>query len=459
MVTPTDNEHPPDSTAADERPTLLQSLAIYLDPRILLLGGLGFASGLPRLLVYSTLTFWLIAEGMEIEAVGLFAATALPYNFKFVWAPVLDRLRLPVLQPLLGTRRSWIVVLQFLLAVAIVAMSLTDPGEAPLVTAVAALVVAFLSASQDIVIDAYRVDLLEDDEQGAGAAMAVYGYRVGMLVAGAGALYLVAFIDSWSLVYAIMAVAMLLCIVPTLLAPRTPAEAVRDPVPSASADVDDDASLSTRLAAWFRDAVLGPFRAFATRRLWGAILVFVLLFKLGDALAGTMTNPFLEAMGFEEITIANIGKTYGLVATIVGVGLGGLIVKRLGVVSALWVTGALQVVSNLAFVIQARLGDDTAFLAVTIGFENLTGGLGTAAFVAFLSGLCDKRYSATQYALLTAVSSSLQTVLSTGTGFLVASVGWATFYGFTALAGAPGLLVLYLISRRGGVQLTPQNPE
>lgn len=423
------------------------SLAVYADRRLLLLGALGFGSGLPRLLVYSTLSFWLLDVGMTIEAVGLFAATSLPYNFKFAWAPILDRFRLPVLQPLLGTRRSWILVLQIAVSLAIAAMAFTDPGVAPVACAVAAIVVAFFSASQDIVIDAYRVDLLEDDEQGAGAAMAVYGYRLGMLVAGAGALYLVTYFDSWPLTYGIMALAMLLCVVPTLLAPRTPAE-VDDAAEEllAGEEASPPQSGPARVASWFRDAVLGPFRAFLQRRRWAAVLLFILLFKLGDALAGTMTNPFLDALGFDKLTIANVGKTYGLVASIVGVGLGGLLVKRLGVVSALWVTGALQLVSNLVFIAQAKLGDNTAFLAVTIGFENLTGGLGTAAFVAYLSGLCDRRYSATQYALLTAVSSTLQTVLSTGTGFLVASVGWGAFYGITALAGAPGLVVLWFVS-------------
>ncbi len=430
-----------------ESTSISEALAVYLDPRMLLLLALGFSSGLPRLLVYSTLTFWLVDVGMKIETVTLFAATAVPYNFKFAWAPILDRFQLPFLAKRLGGRRSWILVLQLGIAAAIAALAFTDPGVDPIACAIAAIVVATLSASQDIVIDAYRVDLLDDEEQAAGAAMAVYGYRIGMLVAGAGALYIVTIVESWPLTYLAMAGSMAACIVATVLAPKTPAEREVAECEQSEPTEDSDAHWTKSLAVWFFDAVVGPFRAFAERPAWGAILVFVVLFKLGDALAGTVTNPFLDAIGFDKITIANVGKTFGLVASMVGVGLGGVLVKRVGIFGALWASGILQLVSNLVFVVQASLGADASFLAVTIGFENLSGGLGTAAFVAYLSGLCDRRYTATQYALLTAVSSSLQTVLSTPTGTIVAAIGWQAFYAATAVAALPGLAVLWWVSR------------
>lgn len=411
----------------------IESLKVYADPRVLGIGFLGFSSGLPRLLVYSTLSFWLLEEGLSITAVGLFAATALPYNLKFAWAPLLDRLRLPVVTSMLGLRRAWILLIQVALALALFALATGDPGEAPIVVAAMALVVSFLSASQDVVIDAYRVEILDDDEQGAGAAAVVFGYRIGMLVASAGALYLAAWSDSWPATYVAMGALMGVGLITTLL--------VREPdskIPAA------DGSLGEEV----RDAVLGPFRDFVGRRGMLLVLVFILLYKLGDALAGTMTNPLLVELGFDKTTIADVAKTFGLVASIVGVFAGGALVRQIGIVRALWVAGFLQMASNLMFTVQAWAGKDVGVLIATIGVENLSGGLGTAAFVAYLSALCDKRYTATQYAFLTAAASSLKTVVSTGSGAAVEAIGWAPYFLATTAAAAPGLALLWWMQRQ-----------
>jgi PAT family beta-lactamase induction signal transducer AmpG len=412
----------------------LESIRVYADRRMAALLALGFASGLPRLLVYSTLTFWLLEEGLKIESVGLFAATALPYNLKFLWAPLLDRLELPMLGRWLGLRRGWLFVLQIALALAILGLSQTDPGTAPVVCAVAAIVVSTLSASQDVVIDAYRVEILDDDEQGAGAAVAVFGYRVGMLVASAGALYLAAWNESWPATYAIMAAAMGVGLVATLLTFEPthpePDEALEGPIDH------------------IRDAVISPFVSFSRKRGWALVLLFVLLYKLGDALAGTMTNPFLVDLEFTKTQIADIAKTYGLVASIVGVLLGGTLVRRAGIIGALWAAGFVQMASNFMFSYQAWVGNDTTVLIATIGIEQFTGGLATAAFVAYLSALCDKRFTATQYALLTAFSSLLQTLASTSSGYLVSMTGWFDYFIITAVAAVPGLIMLYWMQRR-----------
>lgn len=390
--------------------------------------GLGFSSGLPRLLVYSTLSFWLLEVGVSIESVGLFAAVALPYNLKFLWAPLLDRLPIPVLTPLLGQRRSWILTLQLCLMAAIGLLAVSVPAWA----ALAALTVAFFSASQDVVIDAYRVELLPDEDQGAGAAATVYGYRVGMLVAGAGALYLAEGTGSWAITYAIMAACLIPCVILTFLLPRV------------SSQHTDSGPLRSQLF----DAVVGPLKDFVTRPLWGWIFAFILFYKLGDALAGTMLNPFLLSLEYSKTQIADVGKVFGLVATLIGVGLGGLLVKRTSLLTALWVGGILQMSSNAMFVVQALWGHDVRMLVALIGIENLTGGVGTAAFVAYLSSLCNRSYTATQYALLTALSSILQTLLSAGAGFVVATTGWVAYFAFTTFLALPGLALIALLQRQ-----------
>jgi len=409
----------------------LDAARVYLDPRMVVLFFLGFSSGLPRLLVYGTLAFWLIEEGLSIAAVGLFAATSAPYSLKFLWAPLLDRVPIPGLSRMLGIRRSWMLLTQLGLATSIAGLAMTSPGTNPGLTAILAVIVSAWSASQDIVIDAYRVERLEAQEQGAGAAVAVFGYRIAMLVAGAGALYIATWLGDWSLTYFIMAGLMGVGVITTLIC----AEPVRE---------------LTRLtgSAAFLDAVVGPFKNFFVREGWWAFLTFVILYKLGESLAGVMVNPFLLELEFTKVEIANVAKTYGLIASIAGVFLGGLVVRALGIVPALWIGGILQMASNLMFVLQAHVGHDVGVLIATIGIENLTGGLGTAALVAYLSALCNRTYTATQYACLTALSSLASTLLSGSSGFLVEMMGWGPYFWFTAAAAIPGLIVLWFIAAR-----------
>lgn len=416
----------------------LAAWRVYREPRVLVVLLLGFASGLPLMLTVSTLTFWLAEAKVDKGAIGLFALAGLPYTWKFLWSPVLDRVPLPPFTTLLGRRRGWLLFVQILLALAILALGSADPARDLGRMAAAAAAVAFLSASQDIVIDAYRVELLEERQQGAGAAVVVIGYRLAMLLSGAGAL-LVAEYAGWFWAYAAMAACLSLGMATVLLAPEPAAAA-------ATAARGGDGP-----GAWLREAVVEPFADFFRRN--GAatallILLFVMLYKLGDALLGTMTNPFYVELGFTKPEVAAIVKGYGLVATLAGGLLGGLVVNRRGVIRGLWICGLVQMASNLVFVLQAWVGRDLGLLAVTISVENLAGGMGTAAFVAYLSSLCNLSYTATQYALLSSFMAQARTTLSAGGGFLAASTSWVGFFLLTTVAALPGLLMLWWLQRR-----------
>ncbi|RMF25756.1 MAG: MFS transporter, partial [Deltaproteobacteria bacterium] len=405
---------------------------------------LGFSSGLPLALTFSTLSFWLKEEGLTNTAIGLFASVATPYSLKFVWAPVIDRASLPWLTRKLGRRRGWIVATQIALMVSLVGLGATHPAAAPMSTAVMALVVAFCSASQDIVIDAYRVEVLDESQYAAGAAAIVFGYRIGMLVSGAGALLLATFVG-WLEVYATMAALVTVGLV-TVLVSREPASGSDS---QSSAGTGAPSSTLARAVRWVREAVVEPFLDFTRRRGWIVILAFVMLYKFGDALAGVMTNPFLLELGFSKAEIAAIVKTYGLAATLAGAAAGGSLLKATGMLRCLWICGLLQMLSNLMFAVQAVAGHSISTLTVTIGLENLAGGMGTAAFVAYLSSLCNVSYTATQYALLTSLMSAARTWLSSSGGWLADHMSWPEFFVLTTIAAVPGLALLWLLGRRG----------
>jgi PAT family beta-lactamase induction signal transducer AmpG len=420
-----------------------QAVTVWRDRRILAVALLGFASGLPLALTFSTLSFWLKEEGLSNTSIGLFASVSTPYTLKFLWAPLVDRLPLPVLARILGRRRSWLLASQLALMMSIVALGGSDPAADPWMTALLALLVAFCSATQDIVVDAFRVEALEQRQYAAGAAAIVFGYRIGMLASGAGALVLAEQV-SWAVVYATMALAMLVGVGTTL--------AVAEPVTSArlagsaSTPGVTFASRFERFVSWLQTAVVSPFADFMTRPRWLVILAFVVLFKLGDALAGVMTNPFLLEIGFSKSEIATVVKTYGLVATLVGAAAGGSLLAGVGMMRSLWICGVLQMISNLAFAAQAHVGHSIPMLTLTIGLENLAGGMGTAAFVAYLSSLCNVAYTATQYALLTSLMSAARTWLSSGAGVVADATDWTTFFVLTTVAALPGLLLLRVLA-------------
>lgn len=417
------------------------ALSVYLDRRVLTVLLLGFASGLPLAMTGGTLAVRLTEQGVSLAGIGLFALVATPYSIKFLWAPLIDRLPLPGLTRLFGRRRGWMLATQGALIASLLALGAADPATAPWATALLALIVAFCSASQDVVIDAYRVEILDEEQYGAGAAMVQFGYRVAMLVAGAGALFLAEYV-SWFGVYAAMAGLVGVGVVTVLASPEPPAA----PKPIIAAGL----SPGRRMAAWARDAVVNPFADMVARHGWtvAAILAFVLLYKLGDALAGVMANPFYIKMGFTKTEIASVSKVFGFIATVFGAFLGGALVARMGILRALLLCGLLQMLSNLMFAAQAVVGHDVDFLILTIAVENLAGGMGSAAFVAYISGLCNLAYTGTQYALLSSLAVAGRTVLSSSGGFLVEAVGWVQFFVFSTLAALPGLLLLLWMMRR-----------
>ena len=413
-----------------------EAAAVYLERRVLIVFAMGFASGLPLALSAGTLAIWLTEAGVTLTAIGLFAAVGTPYSVKFLWAPLIDRVPLPVLGKLLGRRRSWMVLIQLLLMAAIAVLGLTRPAEAPYATALAALAVAFLSASQDIVIDAYRIEILTPEQQGAGAAATQAGYRVGMILSGAGALYLADSGLSWSAVYAVMAVLLIAGLVVALRAPE-PAAA---PAPRRES-----------FAAQLRDAVTSPLAEFFARN--GVqtallVLVFILLYKLGDAFAGVMANPFYVKIGFSLSEIATVSKIFGVAATLAGVFLGGVAVARYGVLWSLFGCGILQMLSNLMFAAQAAIGPEVSFLVLTIGIENLSGGLGSAAFVAYLSLLCNTRYTGTQYALFSSFMAVGRTWLSASSGYVADQTDWVSFFIISTVIALPGLIMAVWMVKR-----------
>ncbi len=431
----------------------LRSLSIYTDRRVLAILFLGFSSGLPLALTFGTLSIWLVEEGVTKTTIGLFALVGTPYTFKFLWSPLVDRMKLPFLSKYLGQRRGWTIFTQFFLILTIFCLGSVDPSEKPFLTALFAFLVVFCSASQDIVIDAYRVEILPEHQYGAGAAMIVLGYRIGMLVSGAGALYISSFFG-WYVAYSVMACLMIVGVITILLNPEPERQQSKE---SAALDRKIADFLINRpslkgkkaqLLAWLYGAVISPFAEFMSRRGWLFILLFILLYKFGDALAGVMSNPFFVELGFSKIEIANISKAFGLAATIIGGLIGGLLVSRLGILKSLFICGLLQMLSNLVFVLQAAVGYDLQVLVFTIGIENLSGGMGTAAFVAYLSSLCNVAYTATQYALLSSFMAFGRTLLSSSGGWLADNMNWVAFFLVTTAAALPGLMLLIWMAKR-----------
>jgi PAT family beta-lactamase induction signal transducer AmpG len=421
----------------------LVALAIYFHPKLLVVLALGFSSGLPLALTGSTLNIWMAEEGVSLTTIGLFSLVGLPYVLKPLWAPLIDAVRLPILHAKLGRRRSWLVLSQALLMLIIAIMGGIDPVATPLLMALCALGVAFMSATQDIVIDAFRTEYLDESEYGAGMANYVAAYRIAMLTSMAGALYLVAFLEAagfapdrvWQIAWQIMAVLVLVGMAAALLATEP--------------DGDTKREQPAGLAERFVHFVIHPFTDFMKKPLWAAFLAFVLLFKLGDALAGSMTAVFVIDLGFLRTDYAKIVGIYGLGATLVGGFIGGYVQKVAPLTPTLWAAGVMMMLSNLAFVWLALVGQSTPVLMAAVTIENVTGGFGTVVFVAFISRLCTNRdFTATQFALLTALAAMGRVVFSASSGFIVEHTSWTTFFVITTLAALPGLAFLALMSRR-----------
>lgn len=480
---------------------MLKSLTFYAQPRLVAIAFLGFSSGLPLALVLGTLSLWLAKEGIDKSTIGVFAAVGSPYTLKFLWSHLPDHLPIPFLTQKLGKRRGWLLFTQALLMVGLLFLGASDPTKDIINTAYFAFFVALFSATQDIVVDAFRVESLPAEEQAAGAAMVVFGYRIGMLVSGVAALFIAADFG-WFAAYAVMAAFVSVGMITALMVkepehPKPKKEIVlgaKARLPYAVSGVvlvwvnymlyrvqeaivgGMQATIagvtvpfgSIMLWIWVilsgflllgivvtlltgkspKTMVVEPFADFMTRKHWLLILCFIVFYKFGDAFAGVMTNPFLIDVGFSLKEIGTAVKTFGFFATLFGLFAGGWLVARVGMIKALWICGILQMVSNLMFLLQAWAGYNYPLLMAVIGVENLAGGMGTAVFVAYISGLCNIAFTATHYALLSALAATGRTWLSTSSGWFVEQLGWPEFFVLSTVLAVPGLALLWVVGRK-----------
>src|SRR3954451_5049697 len=424
-----------------------ESLEVYLQRRVLIVLLLGFSSGLPLALSGSTLLVWMRESGVDLGTIGLFALVGTPYTLKFLWAPLVDALHVLLFTRAFGRRRGWLLFSQLLLIVAILLLALTDPARSPLYVALGALLVATASSTQDIVVDAFRVESLPESEQAAGMASYVAAYRIGMLVSTAGALFIVSGFEStgitrtsaWMWGYVVMAAMVLIGTITALVATE-PEQSVR-----AEAATQTQTALARVL-----HAAIGAFSEFLTRKDALAALAFVVLFKFTDAFSGTMTAPFVIDLGFSRNDYAAIVKGVGLAATLIGGFAGGFFARRYPLATSLWIGGTLQAGAILSSSWLAIAGASQWALAFAITCENFTSAIGTVIFVAFLSALCQNPlHTATQYALLTALAAVGRTYLSSGAGFVAAATGWPLFFAICVVVAVPSLILLTWLQRRG----------
>jgi PAT family beta-lactamase induction signal transducer AmpG len=412
---------------------LYKYLQVFHSRRIATVMLLGFSSGLPLALTGGTMQAWMAVAGVDLRTIGVFALVGLPYTLKFIWSPLMDRF----VPPWLGRRRGWILIAQICLVAGIAAMAFGSPRQDPFVMGALALLVAFASASQDIVVDAYRTDVLHEKERGAGAAVFVMGYRMAMIVSGAAALILSDRIG-WRDTYLLMSVIMIAGMAATVMGPE-PDGTIAPPK-------------SVREAAW------GPLKDFLSRKSAFTLVLVIVLYKLGDAYAGTLTTAFLiRGLGFTPTDVGTINKGLGLVSLIIGALVGGTLMVRLGLYKALMLFGVLQAASVLLFMVLALAGKSYLMMIIAVAFENLCGGMGTAAFVSLLMALCSQRYSATQYALLSSLAALGRIFIAPSSGYVVEMVGWPQFFLFAAVSAIPGLLLLGWV--RGDIEALRHEAE
>lgn len=401
---------------------LLVAIDPYLEKKMLVTLVMGFVSGVPLLLTITLLQAWLTDEGISKSTIGLFALVGLPYSLKFLWAPIFDKYIINAL----GRRRGWLLVSQIALIVSIVGLGMTNPSLSAINVAILALFVTFFSASQDIVIDAYRRESLLDEEQTLGASAYVLGYRIGALAAGAGGLILADLI-SYQFVYMIMASIMVIGVVTTIIA---------------------DEPLQAAEPKTLKDAIIKPFTEFFDRKGFNSavlILLFVLLYKVGDTMAHSLSTNFYLDIGFTKTEIGTVVKVFGLIATLIGAFLGGLISLRIGLYKSLIIFGIFQAVATLGFSVLASVGNYISVLMIVISLENLAAGMGYTAYLAFIANMTNKEFTATQFALMTAIMSIPRTFLSGSSGFLVEILDWQIYFIFCSLIAIPALIILMKI--------------
>lgn len=438
----------------------LQALRVYTHPRVLGMLSLGFSAGLPLLLIMGTLSFWLREAGIDRTTIGHLSWIGLAYSVKWLWSPLVDRLSLPLLTSLLGRRRAWLLLSQIVIAGALVGMAMTDPVMNLQHLVFFALAVAFASATQDIALDAYRIEAVAVELQGAMAATYQAGYRVAMILASAGVLWIAAAVDvsadvydhaPWRFAYLIMAASMAVGIITTFI--------IREPDVPYSRTVSENEQIAQRtlahwrlpervkaLLVWLYGALIAPFRDFLVRHGRKALLILglIAIYRISDVVMGVMSNPFYVDMGYSKDEVATISKVYGVIMTIVGAAIGGVLTAKIGVMRTLFLGAVLSAATNLLFVWLAGRGHDVSGLIFTISADNLSAGIASCAFIAYLSGLTNSAYSATQYALFSSVMLLLPKFIAGFSGQFVDAYGYETFFITTAILGLPVLVLVWL---------------
>ncbi|MBM3927795.1 MAG: AmpG family muropeptide MFS transporter [Sphingomonadales bacterium] len=426
-----------------ERPGFFATVAPYFRKRPLAALLLGISSGFPLTLLLGTMTFWLARVGIEKSTIGFAVGLTTPYTLKFLWAPFIDRVRLPILASLFGQRRAWLFFVQALLFVSVWMLGASDPANNLGLFAFWAIVTAFLSATQDIVIDAYRIEILPDEELAHGTATNQLGYRIGSaLIAGVVTVALASpqgLNLGWGLAYGLTA----FCVLPGALAALWVGPGAHERAVAVDPEV--------RGKPWLETTIIGPFREFFSRRGAVLILLFVLIYKLGDAMGQIMLNPMIVDLGFSDAEFIAINKVVGLWGVIIGTALGAPFLAWLGMGRALFVSGTLMMLSNLTFAVLASRGHDTTWLTIAVMTEQVTSGIGLTVFVTYLSGLSNLAFTATQFALLSSFAAVGRTWLSAPAGIAAEQLGWAGFWILTTVVALPGLLLLWLLWRRGFV--------
>ena len=444
-------------TSAAPHKSWLDAIKVYREPRVLAMLFLGFSAGLPLLLVFGTLSAWLAREGVDKSTIGHISWVALLYGLKFTWSPLVDRLQLPVFGAIFGQRRSWMLLAQIGIVCGLLAMASSNPLSHLEMLVYAALLVAFSSATQDISIDAWRIEAMPVETQGAMAATYQIGYRIGMLLAGGGA-FTMAHFYSWPFAYTVMALCMGVGIITTLLIPEPEHVVSRSTWKQEEKVIhflENSAHLHgtvREVYAWVIGAIICPFTEFFKRngRFAVTILLFIGLFRISDITMGVMANPLYVDVGFSDLDIGVVTKTVGPFITIVGALIGGSLVMRFGVMPVLLAGAILVILTNLLFVSIAILPPDVMMLALVVAADNLSGGMAGSAFIAYLSGLTNKAYTATQYALFSSLMLLPAKFIGGFSGEIVDAEGYVFFFIYTALLGVPAiLLILYLMKQNG----------
>ncbi len=414
----------------------MSTFSSYFEKKSIAFLMLGISSGVPLALTMSTLTLWLSVFGVSKTEIGLFALVGLPYSLKFLWSPIFDNFKAPIFSKFLGFRSAWVVLSQMFVILCIILMSFANPQENLLFIAIAALALAFCSSCADIATDAYRIDLFEGDKKGVGGSMYVFGYRIGLLIASVGVIHVTSLTgENWQLGYLSSIIGILIGTVSVFILKE-------------EKEHKKDLSSPTPTRTDFEARLVAPFADFMkNQNLWALILLFILSFKLGDAYVGIMNNKFLIELGYSKEQIVNISKIVGLVATICGTFVGSAMLQKLSITRSLFIAIFLQSFSNLVFIYQESAGVSNAVLSAVTFTENFTSGIGSIIIISYLSSMCNLKYSATQYAILSSVSSVGRTLISSSAGLMVENVGWTNFFIFSIFAGLIPALILMKLSK------------